>query len=67
MEYRLLGPLEVRGSDERLLPLARPMVRALLAMLLLSANRVVSREPRHYHGDEIGSHGARVVVVHIVP
>jgi predicted ATPase/DNA-binding SARP family transcriptional activator len=44
MEYRLLGPLEVRGNDERPLPLTRPMARALLAILLLSANRVVSRE-----------------------
>src|SRR5215469_16385267 len=44
MEYRLLGPLEVRGRDERPLPIARPMVRALLALLLLTANRVVSRE-----------------------
>jgi hypothetical protein len=23
--------------------------------------------PRHYRGDEIGSHGTKVVVVHIVP
>ena len=44
MEYRLLGPLEVRGDDGGQLPLARPMLRALLALLLMSANRVVSRE-----------------------
>jgi hypothetical protein len=30
MEYRVLGALEVWGDDERLLPLTRPMVRALL-------------------------------------
>jgi hypothetical protein len=23
--------------------------------------------PKHYRGDEIGSHGTKVVVVHIVP
>ena len=26
-----------------------------------------ARVPKHYHGDEIGSHGTKVVVVHIVP
>jgi DNA-binding SARP family transcriptional activator len=42
MEYRVLGPLDVRDGD-RLLPLAGAKQRALLALLLLSANRVVSR------------------------
>ena len=26
-----------------------------------------ARGPKHYRGDEIGSHGTKVVVVHIVP
>jgi DNA-binding SARP family transcriptional activator len=43
MEYRVLGPLEVREGD-RSLPLAGEKQRALLALLLLNANRVVSRE-----------------------
>src|SRR4051812_7267708 len=43
MEYRLLGPLEVRDGD-RSLPLAGAKQRAPLALLLLSANRVVSRD-----------------------
>jgi DNA-binding SARP family transcriptional activator len=43
MEYRLLGPLELRDGD-RLRPLAGPKQRALLALLLLNANRVVSRD-----------------------
>src|SRR3954453_5736388 len=43
MDYRLLGPLEVRG-DEGPLPLGGAKQRALLALLLLNANRVVSRE-----------------------
>jgi predicted ATPase/class 3 adenylate cyclase len=43
MEYRVLGPLEVRDGD-RSLPLAGAKQRALLALLLLNANRVVSRD-----------------------
>jgi predicted ATPase/DNA-binding SARP family transcriptional activator len=42
IEYRVLGPLEVRGDG--LLPLGGAKQRALLALLLLNANRVVSRE-----------------------
>ncbi len=43
MEYRVLGPLEVRDGD-RTLPLAGPKQRALLALLLVNANRVLSRD-----------------------
>src|SRR5438445_9879553 len=43
MEYRVLGPLEVRDG-ERSLPLAGAKQRALLALLLLNANHVVSRD-----------------------
>src|SRR5262245_12896782 len=43
MEYRVLGPLEVSDGDGPL-ALGGPKQRALLALLLLSANRVVSRE-----------------------
>ena len=43
MEYRVLGPLEVR-DDDRSLPLAGAKQRALLALLVLNANHVVSRE-----------------------
>ncbi|MGZ8696116.1 MAG: AfsR/SARP family transcriptional regulator [Gaiellaceae bacterium] len=43
MEFRLLGPLEVRAGDGPL-PLGGKKQRALLALLLLNANRVVSRE-----------------------
>jgi DNA-binding SARP family transcriptional activator/class 3 adenylate cyclase len=41
--YRLLGSMEVVGA-ERPLPLGGAKQRALLALLLLNANRVVSRE-----------------------
>ena len=43
VEFRLLGPLEVSRSGVPL-PLGGPKQRALLALLLLSANRVVPRE-----------------------
>jgi YVTN family beta-propeller protein len=43
VEYRVLGPLEVRDGGESL-PLAGAKQRALLALLLVHANRVVSRD-----------------------
>jgi DNA-binding SARP family transcriptional activator len=43
MEYRVLGPLEVRDGDEAL-PLAGAKQRASIALLLLHANRVVPRD-----------------------
>src|SRR5215213_2347228 len=43
LEFRILGPLVVR-VDGAVVPVGGPKQRALLAMLLLSANRVVSRE-----------------------
>jgi DNA-binding SARP family transcriptional activator len=41
VEFRILGPLEVRDG-ERVLPLGGARRRAVLALLLLDANRVVS-------------------------
>jgi predicted ATPase/DNA-binding SARP family transcriptional activator len=43
LEFRILGPLEVLRGGARLPPLPRKQ-RALLALLLLSANRVVSAD-----------------------
>ena len=43
MEYRVLGPLEVRDGEESL-PLAGAKQRALLALLLVHANHVLSRD-----------------------
>jgi DNA-binding SARP family transcriptional activator len=43
MEFRLLGPLEVVEHD-RLLPVGGGQQRALLAVLLLHANAVVSTD-----------------------
>ena len=43
LEFRILGPLAVR-IDGASVAIGGPKQRALLALLLLSANRVVSRE-----------------------
>src|SRR3954470_4112165 len=43
MEFRLMGPLEARGDDGPL-ALGPRKQRALLALLLLHANRAVARE-----------------------
>ena len=43
LEFRLLGPLEVRDG-ERALPVPRQKQRALLATLLLRAGQPVSKE-----------------------
>jgi DNA-binding SARP family transcriptional activator len=43
MEFRILGPLEVLG-DERELDLGGSKQRALLTILLLHANEVVSQD-----------------------
>jgi WD40 repeat protein/DNA-binding SARP family transcriptional activator len=43
LEFRILGPLSVR-VDGAPVPAGGPKQRALLALLLLSANRVVSRD-----------------------
>jgi hypothetical protein len=39
------------------------LVGALLVVGLIA----YARGPKHHRGDEIGSHGTKVVVVHIVP
>lgn len=44
MEYRLLGPLDVIDDDGVSIDIGSRQQRALLAMLLLSLNRVVSTE-----------------------
>jgi WD40 repeat protein/DNA-binding SARP family transcriptional activator len=43
LEFRILGPLAVRVDGESV-PIGGPKQRALLALLLLSANRVISRD-----------------------
>ena len=43
MQFRFLGPLEVR-KDEHVVPVGGAKQRALLAILLLQANKVVARD-----------------------
>ena len=49
------------------------MRRGIEWLLILAAGLLVvgliayARGHKHYRGDEIGSHGTKVVVVHIVP
>ena len=48
----------------------RPWIRWLLiavGLLLVVGLIAYARGPKHHRGDEIGSHGTKVVVVHIVP
>ena len=62
MRFRLLGPLEVRDCDDKLVPLRAPKQRTVLAVLLMHPNRRVSvdrltaalwpeRPPRSAHGN----------------
>jgi len=37
------------------------------AALLVVGLIAYARGPKHYHGDTVGSHGTKVVIVHIVP
>jgi hypothetical protein len=42
-------------------------VLLVVAALLLVGLMAEARGTKHHRGDEIGSHGTKVVVVHIVP
>src|SRR3954462_408761 len=44
LDFRMLGPLEVVDGGDRVLPLAGQKQRALLAVLLVNANTVVSTD-----------------------
>ena len=39
----------------------------LVGALLIVGLIAYARGPKHHRGDEVGSHGTKVVVVHIVP
>src|SRR6266852_4246128 len=66
MEFRVLGTLEVRAHGE-LLDLAGAKRQALLAMLLLNANRFVSRDRLidALWGEEPPETAAKAVQVHV--
>jgi YVTN family beta-propeller protein len=72
VEFRILGPLEV-VHDGDVVPLRRPRLRALLAMLLLHANEVVSSDrlidalwgdaPPHNAANELAERNAGVELI----
>jgi DNA-binding SARP family transcriptional activator len=62
LEFRLLGPLEV-WDENGLVSLGTPQQRALLALLLLNANHVVSRDRLI---DELWGHEAPPTAVKLV-
>jgi DNA-binding SARP family transcriptional activator len=66
VDFRILGPLEVRAADAAVaIPGARP--RAVLAVLLLNANRAVSAEQlaQALWGDEAPTGAVNTVQVHM--
>jgi predicted ATPase/DNA-binding SARP family transcriptional activator len=67
VEFRLLGPLEVLGDDGLPLPLGGRRPRALLALLLLRANEVVSTDRLidGIWGETPPASGSRAVQVHV--
>jgi DNA-binding SARP family transcriptional activator len=66
MEFRILGPLEVE-SDGHVLPIGSRQPRALLTLLLLDANRVVSRDRlvEALWGDEPPDRAANALQVYV--
>jgi len=66
MQFRILGPLEVTDAGQRL-PLHGASQRALLALLLLHANRVVSSDRLldELWGDEPPGSGIRALQVRV--
>ena len=67
MEFRLLGPLEVVDDDGGTVALGGQRPRALLALLLLSANEVVSvdRLLDGIWGEKPPASGASALQVHV--
>ena len=66
MEFRILGPLEAREGEE-FLPLGPQKQRALLAVLLLNANRTVSldRLVEELWGAQPPDSAAKVIQTHV--
>jgi DNA-binding SARP family transcriptional activator len=66
MDFRILGPLEVE-ADARVLPIGGRQPRALLTILLLDANRIVSRDRlmEALWGDEPPERAANALQVYV--
>src|SRR4029453_3208262 len=66
MEFRILGPLEVRDGD-REVPLRAGKQRALLALLLVNANRTVAidRMVDELWGQEVPESAPKMVQIYV--
>jgi DNA-binding SARP family transcriptional activator/pimeloyl-ACP methyl ester carboxylesterase len=66
VEFRLLGPLEVIDGSSPL-PLASGKQGALLAMLLLSANRILARDRivDDLWGDDVPESARKMIQIHV--
>ena len=66
MEYRVLGPLEVAEGDTPL-PLSAGKQRALLALLLLNANRTLARDRivDELWGEDVPGTAQKMVQIHV--
>ena len=67
MEFRILGPLEVIGDDGASVAVGGSRERGVLALLLLSANRVVPSErlAADLWGDRAPEGAAHALRVHV--
>src|SRR4051812_34515033 len=66
MEFRLLGPLDAYAGTEPV-PIARGKQRALLALLLLNANRTVpvDRLVDELWGEDVPDSARKIVQIHV--
>ena len=67
MEFRILGPLEAWDDEGHPIPLGGAKQRALLARLLLQANRVVSSDHlvQALWGEEAPGTARKALQVHV--
>jgi DNA-binding SARP family transcriptional activator len=67
VDYLVLGPVEVRDAAGRPVPLGPPRQRALLAVLALSAGRMVplSRLVDELWGEAVPDSASKMVQIHI--
>jgi DNA-binding SARP family transcriptional activator len=66
VDFRILGPLEVRDAD-RVLPIGAGKQRALLALLLVNANRTVASERivDELWGEQVPESASKMVQVYV--
>jgi hypothetical protein len=50
-------------KTEQIIRWALIVAASLLVLGLIS----YARGPKHYHGDQVGTHGTKIVIIHVVP